>query len=170
MPDIKATPSSTTIWTTDRTRSHCLGQFIANSLDGAFGIRYMPEIEEEMIENLSDLKNYAEALAKRAPSIAGRVKISEPGLSADDLSRLSALDLPPIYERCVSMFGLFGIAVGYFSMWPGSIRAGHLVEALLQSNTGSYAGAQEARKPGSQEGRSTYRCARRSESGLCGPV
>lgn len=148
MPDMKATPSSTTIWTTDRTRSHCLGRFTANSLDGAFGIRYTPEIGEEMIENLSDLKNYAEAIAKGVPSITGRVKINDTGLSADDLSRLSVLDLPPIYERCVSMFGLFGIAVGYFSMWPGSIKAGHMVEALLQSNTGSYPGAQEARNAG----------------------
>jgi len=105
----------------------------------------MLKIEEEMIENLDDLKGYADALAKRVPSIAGRVKINEPGLSADDLSRLSALNLPPIYERCVSMFSLFGIAVGYFSMWPGSIKTGHMVEALLQANAGNYSGAQEAR-------------------------
>lgn len=105
----------------------------------------MPEIEEEMIENLGDLKGYADALAKRVPSIAGRVKFNEPGLSADDLSRLSALNLPPIYERCVSMFSLFGISMGYFSMWPGSIKTGHMVEALLRANAGNDSGAQEAR-------------------------
>ncbi|WP_445289563.1 hypothetical protein [Variovorax atrisoli] len=60
-------------------------------------------------------------------------------------SKLSALDLPPTYARCIGRFSLFGVAVGYFSMWPGSIRAGNMVDALLHGNEGVYPGAQEAR-------------------------
>lgn len=98
-----------------------------------------------MLENLEDLKNYTDALAKRMPSIAQRVRINEPGLSVDDLSRLSMLGLPPIYARCISMLSLFGVAIGYFSMWPGPIKSGNMVDALLHANQSDYLGAQEAR-------------------------
>lgn len=101
-----------------------------------------------MIENLDELKGYTDVLAERVPRIAARVKINVPGLGADDLARLSALNLPPIYECCISMFRLFGVAVGYFSMWPGSIKAGHMVEALLQANASNNPGESEARGAG----------------------
>ncbi|MEO6145650.1 MAG: hypothetical protein ABIT70_01105 [Sulfuriferula sp.] len=100
-----------------------------------------------MILNLSDLKDYADALAKRVPGIAHRVTIKEPGISADDLSKfLAGMCLPPIYVRCISALNLFGVAIGYFSVWPGSIKAGNMVEALLRANQGDYLGAHEARE------------------------
>jgi len=101
-----------------------------------------------MIENLNDLKNYTDARARRTPGIAAHVELHEPGIGADALSRLSALNLPPVYERCLRTFNLFGISLGYFSLWPDSIRSGNMSEALLQAAAGNFRGAHEATHAG----------------------
>lgn len=90
-----------------------------------------------MLLELRDLKDYADALAKRLPRIAQRVTIREPGTSEDELSVLDeAIKLPPIYKRCICKFNFFGVSIGYFSTWPGSIKAGNMIEALRNANQG----------------------------------
>ena len=99
-----------------------------------------------MIETLHDLTSYTAALAARVPGIAERVKIESPGLSVEAVSSLSALGLPPAYARCLVALDLFGVAVGHFAMWPGSVSAGSMPAALLGVNQGDQEHVQEARK------------------------
>src|SRR5450830_720557 len=133
--------SFTIILTMARTLSRYPAQFIANNLGGVFGTQLMQEGINMLLE-LSDLKDYADELAKRLPRIAQKVTISEPGTSTDDLSVLDeAIKLPPIYKRCIRDFNLFGVSIGYFSIWPGSIKTANMVEALRSANQGNDLGA-----------------------------
>jgi hypothetical protein len=131
-----------------RTQFRYLNQYTVNSPGGVFGIRHTQEIEINMILNLYDLRDYADALAKRVPRIAHRVLIDEPGISADNILHLSALRLPPIYASCIQRFNLFGVAIGYFSLWPGSIKAGNMINALIHANQENHPAVQQARRSG----------------------
>lgn len=94
-----------------------------------------------MLTNFDELKNYTEELAKQFPRIASTLLIGGKGLTT---SEADMLNLPPVYKRCICDLGLFGVSIGYFSLWPGSIRDNDMIDSIRQANTGDEHGKTDA--------------------------
>lgn len=90
-----------------------------------------------MISNLSDLVAYGGKLAREFPIIADEVTIKPADMPMTAVKSLCVgIELPPVYQRCISQIYVFGVSLGYFALWPSFNREGGLAQALRQANHG----------------------------------
>jgi hypothetical protein len=89
-----------------------------------------------MIKNIDELKYYTGELGRSAPALYDEIVLGENGASEDDLAMLSKVgDFPPSYLETIGTVGVFGVAIGYFALWPTFNRQGSLVGSLLDANS-----------------------------------
>lgn len=90
-----------------------------------------------MIADLQGVLAYTDELGRQCPELASEMVIRRGGDLGDQLPKVSRdLHLPPIYEACVAKLGMFGVSLGYFSLWPGPRNVNGMIDALYRCNVG----------------------------------
>ncbi len=87
-----------------------------------------------MISSVLQLQQYTEALAAKFPIIAKEIRLTAGGLDNEELSTLP-FTLPDSYLSQVMALNLYGVAIGFFMLWPTFDRKNILIEALIRANS-----------------------------------
>ena len=94
-----------------------------------------------MLNDINDLIDYTDKLAASVPELSTELRVGGGGLSGQELNELRGeFDLPPIYVRCLRDLCLFGVSLGYFSLWPMAARKGDFVTSFRSINEASTIG------------------------------
>lgn len=95
-----------------------------------------------MLKDLNDVQSYTERLASTLPDLAAEIVLRPNGVSENDLARVAReIGLPPIYRACANAWGLYGVSLGFFALWPSFERDGDLIAALVKANRNNEAPA-----------------------------
>jgi hypothetical protein len=87
-----------------------------------------------MILTVHQLQQYTEELAAKAPVIRDEVRLTSGGIDNQQLIALP-FALPGSYASQATTLNLYGVAIGFFALWPTFDRKSNLTEALIRANS-----------------------------------
>lgn len=91
-----------------------------------------------MLADIDHLVAYAESLTTDLAGLSSEFRLGDGGLSTQAIDALrDDFHLPPVYLRCLRELSLFGVSLGYFSLWPTADRKGDFVTSFRSGNEGN---------------------------------